>query len=92
MDDDAIVGYCFGEKHSGEIVVLAVLPQYEDRGIGRALLSKVVEDLRLLGHRRLFLGCSSGASHRSYGFYRHLGWESTGTFDTNDDEVLELRS
>jgi GNAT superfamily N-acetyltransferase len=91
MDDDAIVAYCFGDKDTGEIVVLAVLPQYEGRGIGRALLSKVVEDLWSLGHRRLFLGCSSDASHRSHGFYRHLGWSPTGSLDSNEDEVLELR-
>jgi ribosomal protein S18 acetylase RimI-like enzyme len=91
MDDDRIVGYCFGDKHTGEIVVLAVLPQYEDRGIGKALLLQVVEDLRSLGYRRLFLGCSSDSSHRSHGFYRHLGWRPTGSFDVNDDEVLELQ-
>jgi ribosomal protein S18 acetylase RimI-like enzyme len=90
-DENTVVGYCFGDKDSGEIVVLAVLPHYEGRGIGKALLSQVVEDLRSLGYRRLFLGCSSDSSHRSYGFYRHLGWRSTGSFDTNDDEVLELR-
>jgi hypothetical protein len=27
-EDDAIVGYCFGDKDTGEIVVLAILPQY----------------------------------------------------------------
>jgi ribosomal protein S18 acetylase RimI-like enzyme len=90
-DGNAIVGYCFGEKDSGEIVVLAVLPQYERRGIGKALLSLVVADLRSLGYARLFLGCSSDSSHRSYGFYRHLGWKATGSFDANNDEVLELR-
>jgi ribosomal protein S18 acetylase RimI-like enzyme len=90
-DDNTIVGYCFGDRESGEIVVLAVLPQYEGRGIGRSLLSQAVQDLRSLGYTRLFLGCSSDPSHRSYGFYRHLGWKATGSFDTNDDEVLELR-
>jgi ribosomal protein S18 acetylase RimI-like enzyme len=90
-DDDRIVGYCFGDKHTGEIVVLAVLPQYEGRGIGKALLLQVVEDLRSLGYRRLFLGCSSDPSHRSHGFYRRLGWRPTGSFDVNGDEVLELQ-
>jgi GNAT superfamily N-acetyltransferase len=89
-DGNTIVGYCFGDKDNGEIVVLAVLPQYEGRGIGKALLSLVVEELRSLGCRRLFLGCSSDSSHRSHGFYRHLGWKPTGQFDTNDDEVLEF--
>jgi ribosomal protein S18 acetylase RimI-like enzyme len=85
-----IVGYCFGDKDSGEIVVLVVLPQYEGCGIGKALLSKVMEDLRGFGHKHLFLGCSSDSAHRSYGFYRHLGWRPTGLFDDNEDEVLEF--
>lgn len=90
-DDNQIVGYCFGDKQTGEIVVLAVLPQYERRGIGKALLLRIVEELRSLGYQRLFLGCSRDPSHRSHGFYRHLGWSPTGTFDVHDDEVLELQ-
>jgi GNAT superfamily N-acetyltransferase len=90
MDGDRIVGYCFGDKDTGEIVVLALLPEYESRGIGRTLLSRVVEDLWSIGFKRLFLGCSKNPSHRSYGFYRHLGWRPTGEFDAHADEVLEL--
>jgi hypothetical protein len=50
----------------------------------------VVEDLRAAGHARLFLGCSPDAATRSHGFYRHLGWRSTDTFDGAGDEILEL--
>ena len=89
-DNGRIVGYCFGDKHTGEILVLALLPEYESRGIGRTLLSRVAEDLWSLGFRRLFLSCSRSPSHRSYGFYRHLGWRTTGAFDAHADEVLEL--
>ena len=32
---------------TGEVVVLAVLPEFEGQGIGKTLLSKVVQDLRL---------------------------------------------
>lgn len=84
-----IVGYCFGLKDTGEIAVLALLPEFENRGIGKTLLNKMVEDFRSLGFHRLFLGCSSNPETRSYGFYRHLGWRSTGTFDAADDEILE---
>ena len=84
-----IVGYCFGDSATGEVVVLALLPEFEDRGIGRALLSMVTSDLRARGFDRLFLGCSADPSTRSYGFYRHLGWRSTGAFDRAGDEVLE---
>jgi L-amino acid N-acyltransferase YncA len=89
LDDDRIVGYCFGDSRTGEIVVLALLPEWEGKGIGKKLLELVVTDLGALGFRRLFLGCSSDPKVRSYGFYRYLGWKSTGTFDANNDEVLE---
>jgi len=70
-------------------VVLALLPEFENRGIGRALLGRMVYQLASLGKTRLFLGCSRNPQHRSYGFYRHLGWRSTGTFDGHGDEVRE---
>jgi GNAT superfamily N-acetyltransferase len=85
-----LVGYCFGDTASGEVVVLAVLPTHESQGIGRRLLELVVEQLGHQGHKRLFLGCSSDPGVRSHGFYRHLGWRSTGTVDQHGDEVLEL--
>lgn len=69
--------------------MLAVAPAFEYQGIGRALLERVVNDLWQAGPRRLFLGCSKDPATRSYGFYRHLGWRSTGAFDAAGDEVLE---
>ena len=88
--DGVLVGYCFGSKETGEVVVLALLPDYENNGLGRQLLDKVVEQLRSFGHDRLFLGCSPEPSCRAYGFYRRLGWRTTNTFDSHGDEVLEL--
>jgi GNAT superfamily N-acetyltransferase len=90
VHDGAIVGYCFGEPATGEIVVLALLPEHENLGLGRKLLNMMVSDFKTLGHKRLFLGCSSNPAVRSYGFYRHEGWRSTGTVDAANDEVLEL--
>ena len=88
--DGELIGYCFGDRPTGEVVVLALLPSFENLGIGKHLLSLVVADLHSFGHVRLFLGCSRDPSSRSYGFYRHRGWRSTGAVDGNDDEVLEL--
>jgi GNAT superfamily N-acetyltransferase len=85
-----MAGYCFGDAGTGEIVVLALLPSYEGRGIGKRLLNLTVEELRRLGHRRLHLGCSADPVVRSYGFYRRLGWRSTGNVDERGDEILEL--
>lgn len=85
-----LAGYCFGNTESGEVVVLAVHPAYEGQGVGKRLLNSVVEQLVQRGHRKLFLGCSSDPKVRSHGFYRHLGWRSTGTADGRGDEILEL--
>jgi GNAT superfamily N-acetyltransferase len=90
MAGDRMAGYCFGDAGSGEIVVLALLPEFEGQGLGRALLARMVDQLRGLGHQRLFLGCSDNPAHRSHGFYRRLGWRPTGERDGYGDEVLEL--
>ena len=90
QSNNELAGYSFGNTKSGEVVVLAVRPAYEGQGIGQRLLSLVVEQLSLRGHKRLFLGCSSDPKVRSYGFYRHLGWRSTGIADERGDEILEL--
>lgn len=89
--NEQIVGYCFGERATGEILVLALLPEYEGRGVGRQLLQYVVDDFRAWGWDRLFLGCSDNPMVRSYGFYRHLGWRPTGARDAAGDEVLALQ-
>ena len=88
--DGRMIGYCFGSTRTGEVLVLAVLPDFEGQGIGRQLLAAVVAQLRSHGHARLYLGCSPDPAVRSHGFYRRLGWRGTGTLDNNGDEVLEL--
>ena len=85
-----LVGYCFGASKTGEVVVLALHPRHEGRGVGKHLLQLVMRELCDNGHTRLFLGCSPDPRVRSYGFYRHLGWRSTGTLDTHGDELLEF--
>jgi GNAT superfamily N-acetyltransferase len=47
-----MAGYCFADRDSGEVLVLALLPDYEGRGIGRQLLQEVVSLTRDAGHRR----------------------------------------
>ena len=88
--DRKIVGFCFGIRDTGEIQVIALLPAFEGRGIGRELLGRTSEDLTRIGHTRLFLSCNPDPASRSYGFYRHLGWRSTGNFDAYGDEILEI--
>jgi ribosomal protein S18 acetylase RimI-like enzyme len=87
--DDKMVGYCFGDRETGEITVLALLPAYEGRGIGKSLLGMMTDELSQAGFSRLFLACSSDPNVRSYGFYRNLGWASAGEWDEAGDEILE---
>jgi len=87
--DGKIVGYSFGDRDSGEVIVLALLPEYEGKGIGKVLLNMLVEEFAAQGYTKLFLGCTTDPNARSYGFYRHLGWRSTGTLDEAGDDILE---
>lgn len=88
--DGRLAGHCYGQVADGEIVVLALRPEHEGRGLGRELLGRVVAQLAALGRTRLVLGCSPDPRHRSHGFYRHLGWRPTGQTDPNGDELLEF--
>ena len=59
LADGDIVGYCFGATASGEVEVLALLPAFENQGIGKTLLNLLIETLHSAGFNRLFLGCSA---------------------------------
>ncbi len=89
MVEDTMAGYCFADSESGEIMVLALLPEYESLGLGRSLLERMVLDLQQRGFKRLFLACNSDPQVRSYGFYRHLGWTESGRRDEFGDDILE---
>ena len=85
-----VVGFTYGDTQTGEVLVLAILADYEGKGIGKALLETMVGRLKDLGHQRLWLATASDPEMRSHGFYRKLGWTSTGEFLENTDEILEL--
>jgi GNAT superfamily N-acetyltransferase len=86
---DRLLGYAFGDRRSGEVVVLALRPEAEGQGLGRRLLQGVMNALLACGHRRLFLGADPDPRVRAHGFYRHLGWRPAGALDPRGDEVLE---
>lgn len=90
LDGGNVVGMCFWDSPSGEVLVVAVLPEYEQLGIGRNLLQGALLEIANLGHRRSFLGCNPSQNSRSHGFYRRLGWVTTGTTDAHGDEILEI--
>lgn len=89
LSNDQMVGYCFGIMATGEIAVVALLPEFEGKGIGKTLLNMMIQDFKRLGFDRLFLGSSSDPQTRAYGFYRHLGWKPNGALDRFGDQLLE---
>ncbi len=88
--DADLVGFCNGDGTTGEVLVLAVLPEYESNGIGRRLLSHVVEWLRSTGFPQPWLAASPDPGIRAHGFYRALGWRPDGRSLENGDEILVL--
>lgn len=70
-----VVGFTMGDKSTGEMWVIAVLPEYENRGIGKALMEKVEAWLIAEGNDVLWLTTDPDENFRAVGFYRRLGWE-----------------
>jgi GNAT superfamily N-acetyltransferase len=91
FDADVPVGFCGADARTGEVVVLAVLSEYEGHGIGKRLLDQAVTWLRSRGCSRLWLATNPNPNVRSYGFYRSQGWRPTGEVQERaGDEILVL--
>ncbi|MCG8593495.1 MAG: GNAT family N-acetyltransferase, partial [Kiloniellales bacterium] len=79
-----------GDRSKGEVQVVAVLPDYEGRAIGKNLLDRVTAWLFSEGHQEIWLLSNPDPDVRAHGFYRKLGWHATGV-RKGDDEVMVLR-
>ena len=85
-----VIGFAMGDRSSGEVQVVAVLPDFEGRGIGKTLLARVCNWLFAEGHDEIWLGANPDPEVRATGFYRRLGWRRSGVMK-GEDEVLRLR-
>lgn len=75
LDGETPVGFCMANKEEGELWVIAVLSDYEDRGIGRTLMSQAEAWLFSHGWKEIWLTTDSDENYRAVGFYRRIGWE-----------------
>jgi GNAT superfamily N-acetyltransferase len=73
-DADRVVGFCMADQANGELWVIAILPEYEGRGIGGRLMALAEDWLWASGCTRAWLTTDVDTSLRAYGFYRHRGW------------------
>jgi len=74
-DNGRVVGFAMGDRSTGEMWVIAVLPSHIRRGIGGALLEKVDGWLFSEGCQELWLTTDIDPSLRAYSFYIKHGWE-----------------
>jgi len=73
--DGKTVGFALGDRLTGELWVMAVIPGYIKNGIGSRLLQLTEEWLRQCGCRRLWLTTDLDTSLRAYSFYLKHGWK-----------------
>ena len=72
--DREIVGFAIGDRATGELCVIAVLPVYLRMGIGSSLLKKVEDWLHAQGCTTLWLTTDIDPNMSAYSFYRQYGW------------------
>ena len=73
--DGGIVGFTIGNQATGEMWVIAVLNEFENRGIGRLLMQKIEKWLFGKGSDKLWLVTDPNEEFRAVGFYHRLGWQ-----------------
>ncbi len=69
-----VVGFCMADRSTGELLVIALLPEYEGRGIGGLLMQRAERWLAQSGCTTAWLTTDVDQTLRAYGFYRHRGW------------------
>lgn len=73
-DAGHVVGFSIADRSTGELAVVAVLPEYEGRGIGGTLMGLAEAWLWESGCKRAWLTTDTDISLRAYGFYRKRCW------------------
>jgi ribosomal protein S18 acetylase RimI-like enzyme len=69
-----VVAFCMADRATGELLVVAVLPEYEGMGVGGRLMALAEAWLTESGCQRAWLTTDLDTTLRAYGFYRKRGW------------------
>ena len=84
-----VIGFAVGNRSTGEMWVVAVLPEYEGRGIGRKLLTLTQDWLWSQGCETLWLTTGLPPT-RAYHLYTKLGWKNVGLLEHGGSIRMEL--
>jgi ribosomal protein S18 acetylase RimI-like enzyme len=76
--DGQVVGFSMCDGGTGEFWVVAVLPQFEGRGIGTELVKRGARWLYERGWSEIWLWTSPDTTTRAYRLYRSSGWRDCG--------------
>ncbi len=92
--DGKIIGYVLArvkEDKSGSTKTIAIDTEYRKQGIGKTLISAVIEKLKEKGAKQVFLHLRT-YNKTATEFYKNLGFETIETkknyFPNNDDAYL----
>lgn len=78
-DGDRVAGSCWTKVHEsglGEIYIIGVVPKWEGRGLGRALVSVGLDHLANRRHVRQAMLFVESENERAVGLYQSLGFET----------------
>ncbi|MBP0008795.1 MULTISPECIES: GNAT family N-acetyltransferase [unclassified Roseofilum] len=78
------IGFSIANATEKTILGLFVLPAFEDRGVGRALIQAAEDWLGLQEIEEIWLLTGNNPNFRAYGFYLHLGWVPVGVESDGD--------
>lgn len=90
--NNRVVGFSMGNKTTGEMWIIAVLPEYENQGVGKRLLQLVEDWLIAEGCTELWLTTDTDETMRCVGFYRHMGWKDWKIADGDRYMKKRIRS
>ena len=77
-----IVGFAAVDRGMGSVWALFVIPEYERKGIGQALLLAIVSEY--FDGTRSILRLTTDPGTRAEHFYRAAGWHEVGTADNGE--------
>ncbi|RCK30988.1 hypothetical protein TH9_19080 [Thalassospira xiamenensis] len=87
--DGAAAGFAIAIPHEATLWALFVDPDFEGRGVGRALLRVAEEWLFAQGCNDISLTTDADPKIRAHGFYESHGWHCTGDADAGQVEYIK---